>query len=167
MLKRLARACYHRRWTVLGLWVVVLVGLVTLNSTVVGKFLDRFELPGSDSQQAVDLLEEHGFDTRAGAAGQLVFQADDVRAPEVRQGMEALFAKVERAVAPGDVGSPYTPEGARQINGDGTIAYAEINMGDRDSDQYIEVGTAVRDLVDNTRVPGTRIELGGDAFAEA
>jgi RND superfamily putative drug exporter len=167
MLKRLARACYHRRWSVLGLWVVVLVGLVTLNSTVGGKFLDRFELPGSDSQQAFDLLEEHGFDTRAGASGQVVFQADDVRDPQVRPGMEALFAKVERAVAPGDVVSPYSPEGARQINGDGTIAYAEINMGDRDSDQYIEVGTDVRDLVDDTRVPGTRIELGGDAFADA
>ncbi|HKE72382.1 MAG TPA: MMPL family transporter [Acidimicrobiales bacterium] len=167
MLKRLARLCHRRRWSVLGVWVVLLVGLVGLNSTVGGKFLDKFELPGSDSQNAVDLMEAHGFDTRAGAAGQVVFQADDVRDPEVQRGMEQLFARVDKAVAPGDIVSPYSPEGARQINGDGTIAYAEVNMGDRDSDQYLKVGENVRAIVADTHVPGTRIELGGDAFASA
>ncbi len=166
MLKRLARACYRRRWTVLGAWIVLLVGLFSLNSTVGGKFLDKFSLPGSDSQAAVDIMQSHGFDTRAGAAGQVVFQADNVRDPAVRRGMEGLFARVERAIAPGDVVSPYTPAGARQVNGDGTIAYAQVNMGDRDSDKYVDVGKSVRAIVDDTHVPGTRIELGGDAFQE-
>jgi hypothetical protein len=40
-----------------------------------GKFLDEFDLPGSESQEAVDLLEEHGFSTRTGFSGQIVFEA--------------------------------------------------------------------------------------------
>jgi RND superfamily putative drug exporter len=166
MLQALARACYRRRWRVLATWVVLLVGLFALNSAFGGKFLDEFDLPGSESQEALDLLEEHGFEARTGFGGQVVFTADDVRAPEVRQGMEDLFDEVELAIAPGEVISPYTPEGARNINEDGTIAYAEVNMGDRDSDQYYDIGAEVRDLVADTDVPGTTIELGGDAFVE-
>ena len=52
MLKRLARACYRRRWAVLATWIVLLVGLFGLNSAFGGKFLDDFSLPGSESQEA-------------------------------------------------------------------------------------------------------------------
>jgi RND superfamily putative drug exporter len=164
MLQRLARTCYRQRRLVLVSWVVVLVGLVALNSAFGGKFLDDFALPGSDSQDAVDMLEEHGFEARTGFSGQIVFQADDVRDPAVQQGMEQLFSEVEDAVAPGEVISPYTPEGARNVNADGTIAYAEVNLDDRDSDEYAAARDRVHEIADDTEVPGTTIELGGDAF---
>jgi RND superfamily putative drug exporter len=164
MLKRLARACYRRRWAVLATWIVLLVGLFGLNSAFGGKFLDDFSLPGSESQDAVDLLEEHGFEARTGFSGQIVFTADDVRAPEVQAAMEQLFDEVEDAVAPGEVVGPYSPEGARDIDQDGDIAYAEVNLGDRDSDQYAAARDRVIALVDDADVPGTTIELGGDAF---
>src|SRR5262249_28051210 len=157
---------YRRRWAVLGGWVVVLVGLVVLNATVGGKYLDRFELPGSESQAATDLLASHGFDARTGASGQLVFRADDLTDPPVPAGMDPLLPRIHRAIAPGEVVSPSSPQGAAHVNADRTIAYAEINMGDRDSDQYPAVGREVRGLVEATHVPGTTIELGGDPFAD-
>jgi RND superfamily putative drug exporter len=166
MLQRLARTCYRRRWSVLGGWVVLLVGLVALNTTFGGKFLDEFDLPGSESQQAYDMLDEHGFEARTGFSGQVVFAADDVRDPAVQRGMEDLFVEIEQIVEPGEVVSPYGPEGARFVNDDGTIAYAEVNMGDRDSDEYLAVGDEVRALVAGATVPGTTVELGGDAFVE-
>jgi putative drug exporter of the RND superfamily len=166
MLTRFARTSYRRRWAVLGGWVAALVGLVVLNATVGGKYLDRFELPGSESQAATDLLASHGFDARTGASGQLVFQADDITDPQVRAGIEDLLARIDRAIAPGEVVSPYSPQGASNVNADHTIAYAEINMGDRDSDQYPAVGREVRGLVEAAQVPGTTVELGGDPFAE-
>jgi RND superfamily putative drug exporter len=166
MLQRLARTCYRRRWSVLGGWVVLLVGLVVLNTTFGGKFLDEFDLPGSESQQAYDMLDEHGFEARTGFSGQVVFAADDVRDPAVQRGMEDLFVEIEQIVEPGEVVSPYGPEGARFVNDDGTIAYAEVNMGDRDSDEYLAVGDEVRALVAGATVPGTTVELGGDAFVE-
>jgi putative drug exporter of the RND superfamily len=144
----------------------VLVGLVVLNATVGGKYLDDFDLPGSESQAAVDLLASHGFDARTGASGQLVFQADDVTDPAVRAGVEDVIAEIRDAIAPGEVVSPYAPEGASHVSADRTIAYAEINMGDRDSDQYPVIGEEVRGLVAAAHVPGTTMELGGDPFAE-
>jgi len=166
LLQRLARACHRRRRAVLVAWVVLIVGLFGMSSAAGGRFLDDFDLPGSESQEAVDVLEEHGFRSRAGFSGQLVFRADDVEDPAVRQGMERLFAEMEDVVAPGEIVSPYTAAGARQINGRGTIAYAEINLADRDSDEYTEVGEEARALVGRTEVPGTRIELGGKIFVE-
>jgi RND superfamily putative drug exporter len=168
LLQALARFCYRRRWRVLGAWVVLLVGLFALNSTFGGKFLDEFELPGSESQEAVDLLEEHGFDNRAGATGQVVFKADDVNDPAVRQGMEPLFDEIAEITAPSDLVSPYSEEGAHQISEDETIAYAEINLSDRDSDELVDIGEEARAAVSDADVPGTQVELGGDiAFEQA
>src|SRR5262245_66369017 len=115
MLQRLARFCYRRRWRVLGAWVVLLIGLFALNSTVGGKFLDDFDLPGSDSQEAVDLLEEHGFNDRAGATGQIVFKADDVTDPTVQREMQPLFDQIAEINATSKVVSPSTEEVAHQI----------------------------------------------------
>ncbi|MPY92164.1 MAG: MMPL family transporter [Acidimicrobiia bacterium] len=166
MLQRLARTCYRRRWRVLGFWIVLLIVLVGLNSSVGGKFLDDFDLPGSETQDAVDLLEEHGFAARTGFGGQVVFQAEDVHDPAVRSAMEDLFDEVEALIAPGEVVSPYSEQGERQVNEAGTIAYAEVNLGDRESDEYYDVGEEVRNFVSSTDVPGTQVELGGDIFVE-
>jgi RND superfamily putative drug exporter len=166
MLQRLARFCYRRRWRVLGAWVVLLVGLFALNSSFGGKFLDEFDLPGSESQEAVDLLEEHGFDTRAGATGQVVFEADDVNDPTVQRDMEALFDEIAAITAPSQVVSPYSAEGAHQVSQDGTIAYAEVNLADRDSDELYDIGTEAREAVADADVPGTEVELGGDIAFE-
>jgi putative drug exporter of the RND superfamily len=166
LLQALARFCYRRRWRVLGAWVVLLVGLFALNSTFGGKFLDEFDLPGSESQEAVDLLEEHGFTTRAGATGQVVFEADDVSDPAVRQGMEPLFDEIAEITAPSEVVSPYSEEGAHQISEDGTIAYAEINLSDRDSTELVDLGEEARAVVADADVPGTQVELGGDIAFE-
>jgi putative drug exporter of the RND superfamily len=166
MLQRLARFCYRRRWRVLGAWVVLLAGLFALNSTVGGKFLDEFDLPGSESQEAVDLMEEHGFDTRAGATGQVVFQADDVNDPTVRRDMEALFDDIGQITAPSQVVSPYSDEGAHQISPDNTIAYAEVNLADRDSDELYDIGTEAREAVADADIPGVQVELGGDIAFE-
>jgi putative drug exporter of the RND superfamily len=166
MLQRLARFCYRRRWRVLGGWVVLLVGLFALNSTVGGKFLDEFDLPGSESQEAVDLMEEHGFDTRAGATGQVVFKADDVNDPAVRREIEGVFDQIAEITAPSEVVSPYSEQGAHQISPDGTIAYAEINLSDRDSDELYDIGADARAAVADVDIPGVQVELGGDIAFE-
>jgi putative drug exporter of the RND superfamily len=167
MLRTLARTCYHRRRLVLLGWIVLLVGLVTLNSTAGGKFLDEFSLPGSESQEAFDLLEEHEFGSRAGFGGQVVIAADQgVADPAVRSAAEDLFTDLQKAIPNTEIVSPFTPQGSRQISQDGTIAYAEINLADRDSDKYREAGEAARLLLDDVDVPGLRIALGGDIFLE-
>jgi RND superfamily putative drug exporter len=75
LLRRLGRFSYRRRRLVLLAWIVALAVLLTASGAASGTFENRFELPGSESQAAIDLLRSGGFGTRAGFEGQLVIHA--------------------------------------------------------------------------------------------
>ena len=61
MLRRLAHTCYHRRRIVLVTWLILLIGLSAPAKSAGGAFNDDFRLPGSESQEAFDLLKAKGF----------------------------------------------------------------------------------------------------------
>src|SRR4029453_1041479 len=87
--------------------------------------------------------------------------------PAVEQAMNRVFALVETDIPDSQVVSPYTPEGAGQVSTrDPRIAYAQVNLGDRDQAAYQQAGRTARDLAGHVHVPGLRVELGGDTFAQ-
>ena len=51
------RACAAHPWRVVGAWVGIIAGMVILVATVGGQLKDEFEIPGSDTQKATDLIE--------------------------------------------------------------------------------------------------------------
>jgi RND superfamily putative drug exporter len=166
-MQRLARFCYRRRRTVLSLWIVAAVGLMILSSVAGGVFKINFDLPNSESQRAVDILEEQGFTDRTGDQWQVVFETEQgVNDPEVQAAMESFLADIEANIDDVQVISPYSEEGARQIAEGGQIAYAEINLSDRESSQYTDDGEEIEKLSEQVDVEGLRVELGGDVFAE-
>lgn len=57
-LYRLGRLAFRRRRLVLLAWIAVLVAAVIGVSSVSGSTTDDFTLPGTQSQQAIDLLEK-------------------------------------------------------------------------------------------------------------
>jgi putative drug exporter of the RND superfamily len=61
----------HRRIVVLG-WIVAVVGIFAVSSSVGKKTASTFTLPGTGSQHAVDLLQSR-FPAQAGDADQIVF----------------------------------------------------------------------------------------------
>src|SRR5688572_25267342 len=56
-LARWARACATHPWRVVGGWIGIVAVLVVLVGSVGGELRDEFEIPGSDTQRATDLLE--------------------------------------------------------------------------------------------------------------
>jgi len=167
VLGRLAAFCYRRRGTVVAAWVAFLVGALALSAVVGGEFKTQFELPGSESQDAIDILESSGFADRTGAQGQIVFEAQQgVDDPQVREAMEAFFARVAAEVPNVSLVSPYEPGGERQVAQDGRIAYAELNFEDRSQEEYVSAGDHVKELAKDLNVEGLRVELGGDMFAD-
>jgi RND superfamily putative drug exporter len=163
--KAISDFCYRRRRYVVVGWIVLLVGLFVLSGAVAGETKTEFALPGSESQAAIDLLEERGVSERTGFQGQIVFRADQgVNDPAVRSTMEDFFAKVADTVEGEQIVSPYAPENAHQISQDGTVAYAEVNLSDRENEQYVADGKAVRALRDQVNQEGLQVELGGDIF---
>ncbi|MEX1254084.1 MAG: MMPL family transporter, partial [Dehalococcoidia bacterium] len=165
-MKTLARFCYaRRRFVVIG-WVLLLVGMFALSAAFGGKPRTEFQLPGSESQEAIDLLKEHGVNERTGFFGQVVFRADQgVTDPAVRQTMETFFTNIEGSVEGVEVVSPYEPANAHQVSASGEIAYAEINFSDRDNEEYVDDAGVIKDLRNEIDVDGLQVELSGFIFA--
>jgi RND superfamily putative drug exporter len=148
-------------------WVVVLVGLSALAAFAGGASRTEFTLPGSEAQEAVELLREHGFTERTGDSGQAVFEAEQgIENEEVRAAIESFLADVEREVEGVSTVSPYSDEGRNQVAEGGTIAYAQINFSERTIEEYVDAAEEVKELRDEVAVDGLRVELGGDMFAE-
>src|ERR671924_663095 len=73
-LARWARACATHPWRVVAGWVGIVALLVVLVGTVGGSLRDEFEIPGSETQKATDLIESE-FASEQGAVLNVVFAA--------------------------------------------------------------------------------------------
>src|SRR5690349_18228755 len=92
-LTTLGRKAFHHRKAVLGLWLVVLVGMFAAASALSGQTTDAATMPGTESQEAIDLLDER-LPEANGASGRIVFAAPEGR--RLTAGPRA--AAVERAL---------------------------------------------------------------------
>jgi RND superfamily putative drug exporter len=73
-LARVASACAHHPWRVVGGWIFVFVALIGLNAAFHGKLINDFKIPGSDTQRATDLITAK-FGAQKGAALRVVVAA--------------------------------------------------------------------------------------------
>src|SRR5919109_507734 len=170
-LARWTRACASHPWRVVGGWVGIVVLLVVLVATVGGSLRDEFEIPGSDTQKATDLIESQ-FAEEQGGVLNLVFAAprgQRLDTPERKAAIERAVARLktkefkptEDKAGIESVGDPFSKD---TFSDDGRIAYAEAQFDrviyDRDRDAVV----AVEDEVRNTVAPaGVEAEFNGDA----
>ena len=116
------RACATHPWRVVLAWVGIVALLIVLVATVGGSLKDEFEIPGSDTQRATDLIESE-FAAEQGAVLNVVFAAPEgetLDTPERREAVERAIAELRsdefapdrgrrrdrerrRSVQPGDV----------------------------------------------------------------
>ncbi len=73
-MKSLARFAVRRRWLVLVIWIVLIIGVNATAQAVGTAYSNSFSLPGTDSTHALHLLET-GFPHAAGDSDQIVFRA--------------------------------------------------------------------------------------------
>ncbi|RMI40856.1 MMPL family transporter [Streptomyces triticirhizae] len=156
---RVAGFAFRHRAAALGLWVLVLVGVWTLASAVGDDYREDYSLPGTESQHALELLEEHG-SNRGGDTVEIVLHSDDGLAgaePEVA-GMLAEVAELPRVVG---VYSPYEDPSA--LSEDGTIGYATVLLDTPSEQMTVPDTERILDTAREVAGEGLQVELGGDA----
>ena len=166
-MRRFATWCTgHRKTVILG-WIVALIGIGMVSSSVGADYTEEFSLPSSDSKEALDLLEQR-FPAQSGEAAQIVFRAEQgVESPQVKRAMEVVFATAEEEKHVSEVASPYGGGGAAAISEDGKIAYATVQFdvtGDKLGDGEVE---RVIDAAKAAEGDGLKIEMGGQPIEEA
>jgi putative drug exporter of the RND superfamily len=170
-LSRWTRACATHPWRVVLGWVGLVALLIVLVGTVGGDLRDEFEIPGSDTQKATDLIESE-FAEEQGGVLNLVFAAPEgerLDTPERRAAInEAIanlktdeFAPTEDEAGIESVGNPFSED---TFADNGRIAYAEAQFDrviyEEDREPVVAVQDAVRETVEPT---GVTAEFNGDA----
>jgi putative drug exporter of the RND superfamily len=174
-LARWTRACASHPWRVVGAWIGIFALLVVAVSAFGGSLKDEFEIPGSDTQKATDLIESEFVDEQGGVLN-LVFAAPEgetLDTPERRAAIEDAVARLQTdEFAPTgtdpdgeagitSVGDPFDPA---TVSDDGRIAYAEAQFDrviyEEDRDAVVAVQDAVRETVEPA---GVQVEFNGDA----
>jgi putative drug exporter of the RND superfamily len=167
MLEKVARWSYRHRWAMLGMWIVSLIAFLTLSSTLGGSYSSDFSLPGTESQEAYDLLQER-FGERAGLSADIVFKADErVDDPEVASAMTDLFDRYGQIDQVAAVESPYDAGFERNIAPEGTIAFGTVLFEDTENEALPRATTdEILSLANETEgeVEGLQIEPGGNAI---
>ncbi|HEX2426474.1 MAG TPA: MMPL family transporter [Gaiellaceae bacterium] len=165
------RACASNPWRVVFAWLAIIAGLIVLAVTVGGGLKDKFEIPGSDTQKATDLIESE-FTSEQGAVLNLVFAAPEgqrLDTPGRKAAINAAIAKLKTSefaptadnVGVESVGNPFSKN---TFSDSGRIAYAEAQFSDvivtADRPQVVAVENAVRETVEPA---GVTAEFNGDA----
>ncbi|MFD7469683.1 MMPL family transporter [Streptomyces tendae] len=159
----LAGWAQRHRWAALVLWVAV-VAAITLGSTAVGSaYRNDFTLPGTDSQRATDLFEQHGSD-QAGDSIEIVFKdTAGVRGDKDR--VEPMLAEVRQMAGVADVRSPFADAAA--VSEDGTIAYASVTLDGKVEEVPKEDVAEILDVARHIATDDLQVEVGGEAARNA
>ena len=106
-----------------------LVGLSAVQAGVGSDYNDNFSLPGTQSFQALGLLQRNA-PRQSGDHEQIVIAVKhgSVTSPAVRAQVDRMLAAVARVPHVSGVGSPYAPGAVRQISPSGQIAFANVTF---------------------------------------
>jgi RND superfamily putative drug exporter len=163
--------CASHPWRVILGSLASIALLFVLVFTIGGSLKDVFEIPGSDTQKATDLIKAE-FASEEGAVLNLVFAAPEgqrLDTPERKAAVEKAIARLkssefkpqEGKAGIESVGDPFSDA---TFSDDGRIAYAEAQFSEtietEDRPEVVAVEDAVREAVDGTDV---QVEFNGDA----
>jgi membrane protein YdfJ len=124
-LYRLGGWAFRRRRTVLCAWIVVL-GLVGASAAVFsGQTSNKFEVPGTESQQAQELLEKK-FPGAGGAQARMVFAAPKGESLTDERYKDAVMASLTQAKKAADVIQVVDPYRAKTLTKDGRIGFGDV-----------------------------------------
>jgi RND superfamily putative drug exporter len=165
-LYRLGRFSFRRRRLVLALWLAALAVLGVGAATLSGPTSDEFSIPGTEAQQAMDLLNERF--PGAGAAGaqaRVVFAApagEQLTDPANQAAITRTVAQLKAGAQVAAVTDPLRGT----VNQAGTVAYAQVTYKVAATALTDADREALADAADAGRAAGLAVETGGDAMQE-
>jgi uncharacterized membrane protein YdfJ with MMPL/SSD domain len=114
----------NRRKVLLG-WVAVLALVIFSAGAFSGQYSEKFEVPGTESQRAQDLLYEK-YPGAGGASARVVYVAPKGEKLTDPENEAAVMESAKRASKAKDVSQVIDPYTAEAISKDGRIGYADV-----------------------------------------
>src|SRR5438270_2197193 len=167
MLERIARWCFHRRRLVLVLWIVGFIAFGAFGGAMNGGYTQSTDLPGSDAVAGFNLLK-NWFPQQSGDSVLVAFKADrGIDDPAVRPRLEALTSELARQPHVSQMTSPYSPEGARNVSPDRTVAFGTLQLDKPGFELKKAEGKAMIDAAKKASSNGVQFALSGELIQNA
>ena len=158
----LARFCVRRRFTVLTVWVLLTIALVAVSHALGDNTNDNLSLPGTDSQQATDVLKK-SFPDEANGTSPIVIHASSGKLTDTKYADAVNQAAADVAKDPmvAAVVNPLTPQGASALSKDQKTGYLSValaespgSLSQHDAQEIIDAAAPAKDA-------GLEVETGG------
>jgi len=158
---------FRRRWTVALVWAAVLAAVGLAGMTAPEAEEEPFSMPGIESQEAFDLMEERFPGAAAdGATARVVFVApngEKVTATENKQAVEAAIAELGDGT---QVASTVDPYESGAVSEDGSTAYTTVTYKVDASGLTDASRSHLDGSLEHARDSGLTVEAGGDAMED-
>jgi RND superfamily putative drug exporter len=168
LLYRLGRFSYRHAWRVIGVWALVLVGILGGSVALGGQTSESFAIPGTESQNALDRLGAV-FPSVAGASAQVVAEAPDgasVKDAEYTDAIEATAKKIEKIDGVASVISPFSEYAGKAIADDESMAIIKVQFDGPSTEVTEKSLDALKDSASIGRDAGMVVEFGGQVFQD-
>jgi putative drug exporter of the RND superfamily len=159
-LAHLADIAYRHRGRVVVAWIVALIAIIGIGSSLAGEFQADYDTPGSESKASSDITEQRF----QGYSGQEIYVAwkdeDGALSPQAQQRIDAFYAEADK------VPNTAAPTETR-VSQDGTIASSTIPLTVPGWEVEKSDGEKLIDAANANSGNGLEIKLGGDPIYAA
>jgi RND superfamily putative drug exporter len=163
-LRRLALLAFRRRRLVLALWLAAAIAAIAVAQLSGGKTNDNFTIPGTEAQQASDVLSAK-LPAFSGGQSTIVFAMTNgsakVTDPAVKAVIEAAMAKVKSVPQVSSVVDPFQ---SRLVSHTGKIALGQVQWSVKPVDVRDAGLTVVQDAMNSVRADGVQVDYNGSVY---
>jgi RND superfamily putative drug exporter len=160
-LHHIGRLAAQRRGLMVATWIVLAVVIAVASRAGGGVTVDNFEVPGVESQAAMNLLKER-FPQRSGATAMVVFHTPGgaVTDPDVAAGI--AYTVEEVAALDHVVGVTDPLASPRSMSPDGTTAFAAVQFDGSTAELGQDALHALTGTAGPAEAAGVQVDLGGE-----
>ena len=143
------------------MWIVAAVAIVALAGSLDGQFTDNFRIPGTQSQDALDLLQRD-FPKAAGDSALVVFETPKgITSAAVEPPISASVAALGKIPHVTSVTNPYGPVGSAFISKSGDIAIVTVQFDTKAQDLPKDVFDTIEGATAPATQAGVKVAYGG------
>ena len=167
LLYRLGRFSYRRSWIIIGVWLILLIGILGGSAALGGKTQESFAIPGTESQNALDRLSAV-FPSVAGASAQAVVEVPagaSVNDASFKAAIEKMDAEITKIPGVDSVLTPYSKYAGKAISDDGRFARTQIQFTGAATKVKPATLSALTATASIGKDAGMTVAYGGQVFA--
>jgi RND superfamily putative drug exporter len=167
-MRNIARWCFTHRWIVLGGWIAALIVLIAIHAGAGSNYKDEFKLSGTDSFDALHLLQKSA-PKASGDDETIVVAVKDGKVTDAatKARVESMLGTVGKLPHVASVASPFSDGNSGQVSKDGKVAFARVTMDDDVIGLPVDASKKLVSTAQKAATDGLQVELGGQAIEQS